>query len=149
MDWGRKYKELTSGFYQCCNDISDKYPECSDFEKCVISLRLNGWTYGNIQKKLGMPPKKEISLILKKWAPELIDNSKEKIIKISSWESEIYNIVNSKGSLTIEFEGDPVTFTINNHKLFYEDWSGINEFHELNNIMQQQYLIAIKDQVNE
>ena len=42
MDWKRKYRELTSGFYKCCDDISAQYPECSDFEKCVIALRLKG-----------------------------------------------------------------------------------------------------------
>lgn len=42
MDWTKKYKEITSGFYKCTEDVSANYPECNDFEKCVISLRLNG-----------------------------------------------------------------------------------------------------------
>ena len=43
------------------------------FEKCVLLLRLNGFSYGNIQLRLGNPPKKEIREVLLKWAPELID----------------------------------------------------------------------------
>ena len=42
MDWKKKYNELVSGFYKCCDDISEQYPECNDFEKCVIALRLKG-----------------------------------------------------------------------------------------------------------
>lgn len=40
-----------------------------------------------------MPPKKEIRNVLLKWAPELIDNSKQKVIKTSEVYSEIYNIL--------------------------------------------------------
>ena len=45
----------------------------NEFEKCVLLLRLNGFSYGNIQLRLGNPPKKEIREVLLKWAPELID----------------------------------------------------------------------------
>lgn len=41
MDWTKKYKEITSGFYKCAEDISDQYPDCNDFEKCIIALRIN------------------------------------------------------------------------------------------------------------
>ena len=42
MDYRKKYEELTSGFYKCCDDISNEYPECNDFEKCIIALRFKG-----------------------------------------------------------------------------------------------------------
>ena len=42
MDWEKKYKEITSGFYKCCDDISIRYPECNYFERCIIALRLKG-----------------------------------------------------------------------------------------------------------
>lgn len=42
MDYRKKYEELTSGFYKCCEDVSNEYPECNDFEKCIIALRLKG-----------------------------------------------------------------------------------------------------------
>lgn len=151
MDWSKKYNELISGFYKCCNDVTAQYPECSDFEKCVISLRLNGWTYGSIQKKLGMPPKKEISQVLKTWAPELIDNSKQKVIKINQFESEAYNIVNSQPEkrLTVNIEGDDYIFYIKDNLLFFIDWStDDNMFHNLDEITQQQFLISIKNHIN-
>lgn len=150
MDWSKKYKELTSGFYKCCDDISEKYPECNDFEKCVISLRLKSWTYGNIQKKLGMPPKKEISIVLNKWAPETVDNSKKKESKLSKWESELYNIVNKHNPLEVEFEEESYLFYIQNNTLRYKEEDGtITAFRDINEIMQQQFLIAIKEQTNE
>lgn len=150
MDWKKKYKEITSGFYKCCEDISEQYPECNDFEKCIISLRLKGWTYGNIQKKLGMPPKKEISLILNKWAPETVDNSKKKESKLSKWEVELYNIVNKHNPLEIKFEDEPYLFYIQNNTLRYKEEDGtITAFRDINEIMQQQFLIAIKEQNNE
>lgn len=42
MDWNRKYEEIVSGFYKCAEDISEQYPKCNAFEKCVIALRLKG-----------------------------------------------------------------------------------------------------------
>ena len=150
MDWKKKYNELVSGFYKCCDDISEKYPECNDFEKCVISLRLKSWTYGNIQKKLGMPPKKEISIVLNKWAPETVDNSKKKESKLSKWESELYNIVNKHNPLEVEFEEESYLFYIQNNTLRYKEEDGtITAFRDINEIMQQQFLIAIKEQTNE
>lgn len=150
MDWEKKYIELTSGFYKCCDDISAQYPECNDFEKCIIALRLKGWTYGNIQKKLGMPPKKEISLILNKWAPETVDNSKKKESKLSKWERELYNIINKHNPLKIEFEEEPYEFYIENNVLRYKEEDGtITAFRDINEIMQQQFLIIIKEQENE
>lgn len=150
MDYKKKYEEMTSGFYKCIEDISIQYPECNDFEKCVIALRSNGWTYGNIQKKLGMPAKKEISAVLNKWAPELIDNSKKREIKISNWESETYNIIKNHQNLKINLEDEDYIFYIKDNKLYYEDWCATdNLFSDLNEIMQQQFLIAIKDQIND
>lgn len=40
MDWTKKYKEITSGLLKCTDDISENYPNCDDFEKCIIALRL-------------------------------------------------------------------------------------------------------------
>ena len=149
MNWEKKYKELTSGFYKCAEDISDKYPDCTDFEKCVITLRTNGWTYDNIQKKLGMPSKKAISAALKKWAPELINNSKKKEIKISNWESEIYNLVKYK-PLMITIDDEDYVFYVKDNKLYYKDWSSDdNQFGNLNEIVQQQFWIAIKEKLDE
>ena len=152
MEWNKKYKDLTTGFYKCANDISFNYPECNDFEKCVISLRLNGWTYGNIQKKLGMPPKKEISKVLNTWAPELVNNAKTKVVKINQFESEVYNIIRIQPNkqLNVMIEDEIYTFYIKDNKLLFSDWSANdNLFHDLNETTQQQFLINIKDKINE
>lgn len=150
MDWSRKYKEITSGILKCTEDVSVQYPECNDFEKCIISLRLNDWTYAAIQRKLGMPPKKEISRVLNKWAPELIDNSKKKELKISKWESEVYNIIKNYDSFELSFEDELYIFYILNNTLRFKEEDGtITAFRDLNEIMQQQFLIAIKKQLNE
>ena len=53
-----------------------------------------------------MPSKKMIRNALLKWAPELIDNSKSKIIKISEWESELYNILAHTNKTSFEFEDE-------------------------------------------
>lgn len=42
MDYEKKYKELTSGNFRCFEDISNEYPDCGMFEKCVIGLRKLG-----------------------------------------------------------------------------------------------------------
>ena len=49
-----------------------------------------------------MPAKKQIRAALLKWAPELIDNSKTKVIKISAFESELYNIIKSHNNEVFE-----------------------------------------------
>lgn len=54
-------------------EILDKYPDASDFEKCVILLRAHKYNYGQISSKLGSPSKKAIRAALLKWTPELIE----------------------------------------------------------------------------
>lgn len=39
MDYEKKYKELI--LWGFIDDISDKYPECNDFEKIVLAFRKN------------------------------------------------------------------------------------------------------------
>jgi hypothetical protein len=111
-------------------------------------MRQKGWTYEEIQKKLGMPSKKSIRQALLKWAPDLIDNSLQKVIKVSQWESELYDILRRTSRTTFEFEGEDWVFEIVDHKITYEDaWGITGLFHDLNDIMKQQILIAIKEQL--
>lgn len=65
------YKQLKDFFG--FDDLPSNYNEASDFEKCILILRSNGFSYGSIQLKLGNPSKKQIRSVLLKWAPELID----------------------------------------------------------------------------
>ena len=150
MDYEKKYTDLISGLNKCIPDITDEFPDATGFEKAVISMRRNGWSYEGIQKKLGMPSKKMIRNALLKWAPELIDNSKSKIIKISEWESELYNILAHTNKTSFEFEDEDWKFIIINHTINYEDPYGFTGlYHDLNEIMQKQILISIKNQIND
>lgn len=86
MDYEKKYYQLING-WDSIQDISELYPDCNAFEKCVISMRLEGWSYATIQKRLGMPSKKEISAVLKKWAPELMDIDLKKYREDLLWKT--------------------------------------------------------------
>ena len=147
VDYEKKYLQLTQMFG--VKDISDEFPEANGFEKSVIVLRRNGWNYGDIQQKLGMPPKKQIRAALLKWAPELIDNSKTKIITVSTPESELYNIIKSHNNEIFDMWGDKWTLFIQNNKLFYTDKTGTWEFSDWDENTQSQILDEIKNQLNE
>ena len=138
VDYEKKYLELTGGFMKCADDVSDEFPEANGFEKSIIALRRNGWNYGDIQLKLGMPPKKQIRAVLLKWAPELIDNSKAKVIKISVPESELYNIIKNHNNESFKIGNDSWKFFINDDKLFYEDNLGTWEFSDWDENTQSQ-----------
>lgn len=149
LDYEKKYVDLTSGLNKCIPDISDQFPDASGFEKSVIAMRQKGWTYEEIQKKLGMPSKKSIRQALLKWAPDLIDNSLQKVIKISQWESELYDILVHTNRTSFEIEDEDWIFEIIDHKIHYEEpWGSEGLFHDLNDIMKQQILISIKNQLN-
>ncbi len=147
LDYEKKYLQLTQLFG--VKDISDEFPDANGFEKSVIALRRNGWNYGDIQQKLGMPSKKQIRVALLKWAPELIDNSKTKIITVSTPESELYNIIKSHNNEIFDMWGDKWTLFIQNNKLFYTDKTGTWEFSDWDENTQSQILDEIKNQLNE
>ena len=147
VDYEKKYLQLTQLFG--VKNISDEFPEANGFEKSVIVLRRNGWNYGDIQQKLGMPPKKQIRAALLKWAPELIDNSKTKIITVSTPESELYNIIKSHNNETFDMWGDKWNLFIQDNKLLYTDKTGTWEFSDWDENTQSQILDEIKNQLNE
>lgn len=150
MDYEKKYVELTQGFMKCIDDISEEFPDATGFEKIIIGLRRKGWNYGDIQCKLGMPPKKEIRAVLLKWAPELIDNSKTKVVKIPATVSELYNIIRKHNNEVFDIWTEKWTFYIKDHKLYYKDerekeW----EFEDWDINSQFQIIEQIKEQINE
>lgn len=148
MDYEKKYEDLISGLNKCIPDISNNYPNCNGFEKAVISMRKENWNYGDIQKKLGMPSKKQIRNVLLKWAPELIDNSKSKAIKVSNYESEIYNILVHTNKTEFEIEGENWNFYIKDKQIYVKDaWGSEDKLSVWNEINQHQFLIAIKQQI--
>jgi hypothetical protein len=82
-----------------------------------------------------------------KWAPELIDNSKTKVIKISTFESELYNIIKSHNNEVFEVWGEPWTFFIDNNELMYRDGDGVWKFSDWDDISQSQILNEVKEQL--
>lgn len=126
MDYQSKYQQLTQGATAITSDVSNEYPDCNAFEKLIISLRKSNWSYGQIQKVLGMPPKKAIREVLLKWAPELIDNSKSKVIKVTSPYAEIYNILSHTDKTIWNIFGEDVECCIKDKKVYYDgdllDW---------------------------
>ena len=148
IDYERKYREYTVGLLQCIPDVSQDYPNCNGFEKCVISMRKSGWTYSVIQSKLGMPSKKQIREVLLKWAPELIDNSKKKEIIISDAESEIYQLLSKTDRTDFKIDGEDWRFYIENNVVMCEDWgSDKSMYRNWDPTSQQQFLIQIKEQL--
>lgn len=95
-----------------------------------------------------MPSKKTIRQVLLKWAPELIDNSRKKVIPISKYESELYNIISHTNQIDFKFEDEPIQLFIKDHKLIFKEDDDECLVHDFNEITQQQLLIAIKEQLN-
>lgn len=116
MDYEKKYKELI--LWGFIDDISDEYPECNDFEKIVLAFRKNNWCYGAIQKQLGMPSKKVLRGVLLKWAPELIDDGKPKVIAPTAY-SEIYNILAHTDKKVWNIFGEDTELFIKDNKIYY------------------------------
>ena len=140
MDFEKKYKQLISFFH--LDDVSDKYPTAGWFEKSIIALRLKGCSYGDIQRHLGMPPKKLIREVLTMWAPELIDNSVPKKLKCTPIYSELYNILCKTGRTAWNVFGESVKCYIEDHKIYYDGdpfqyWSSTEQEQILNEIKRQ------------
>ena len=75
-----------------------------------------------------------------------------KIINVSEWESELYNILvhSTKRHYIIEDEDYYFYIRPTDKKVVYDDeYDAEQEYNKLNSIMQQQFLIAIKQQLNE
>lgn len=152
IDYKEKYKQFINDWIENSQDISSKYPECNDFEKCVLLLRTKNLSYGDIQKKLGMPPKKSIRNVLNKWAPELIDNSIKKEAKIfENWNSEIYSLLMKYKQIKCTIEDElEYTFFIRDFIIICSDEDGYETpFLMLDERTQHQFYNAIKQIVNE
>lgn len=149
LDYEKKYLELTQGFL-AIPDVTEEFPEATGFEKAVISMRRMGWNYSEIQSKLGMPSKKQIRVALLKWTPDLIDNSKTKVVKISKFESELYNIIKKHNGECFKIWGESWVFFIDANKLYYKDEKEeIWEFEDWDINSQSQILDEIKEQIND
>ena len=124
MDYEEKYKELTSGLLKCVNPLDDEYSNLSGFEKCVLVLRLNEYTYGEIQAKLGMPAKKLIRNVLLKVNPELINTEQIKKIRTTP-ELRVIGILKANNRWTFDLdEFGESDFEIIDDKLWFTDEYG-------------------------
>lgn len=55
------------------DQVYSEFPNIDEKSCVIIAMRMANQSYGNIQKALGMPPKREIRNTLLKYKPELID----------------------------------------------------------------------------
>lgn len=140
MDYKKQYKELQN--YNGISPVPDKYKNADDFAKCILALRLAGYSYSDIQRHLGMPPKKLIRRVLLEWAPELIDNSVSKVIQYSTAYSELYNLLCKTNKTEWDIWGDTVECCIKNHRIYFDgdpldDWSETEQYQILEEIKKQ------------
>lgn len=150
IDYEKRFIELTKGVSRCIPDLSEEFPNATGFEKAVIAMRQKGWTYGEIQKALGMPSKKNIREALLKWSPDLIDNSKKKNITVSNIEAELYNILCHINKEDFVIEDESWKFFIKDKKVTYVDsWGDEGLFKDFDTSTQSQLLNQIKEQIYE
>ena len=119
MDYKKQYKELQ--LYNRVSPVPDKYKDADDFAKCILALRLAGCSYSDIQRHLGMPPKKLIRRVLLEWDPELIDNSVPKIAQYSTAYSELYNLLCKTDKTEWNICGDVTKCYIKDHKIYFDE----------------------------
>ena len=82
----------------------------------------------------------------------MIDNSKKKVVNISNYESDLYNMVNKQSDKTLEtiIDGDDCYFYIQNNILYMEEFDHtITTFSDLDTSTQSQILNQVKEQINE
>lgn len=111
-------------------------------ETICINLRKAGFTYGDIQKRLGNPSKKWIRQTLLKYAPELINNSVSKQNKFTSSYSEIYNILVHTDKMLWNIFGEEVELYIKDKQVYYDGdllsiWSEVEQSQILEEIKKQ------------
>lgn len=144
MDFSKKLKELKILYN--LPDVTSKYPEANDFELCILTLRNMSWSYGEIQKPLGMPSKKAIRAVLMKFDPELIeiDTNYKRLAKkqvISLEEGEFrYNCIKTNKWIW-NLQGEDYTFEIKDNLLYFKDSENYEmKFSELDVTTQKQFL---------
>ena len=149
MDYEEKYKELTSGLLKCVNPLDDEYSELSGFEKCVLVLRLNEYTYGEIQAKLGMPAKKLIRNVLLKINPELINTEQIKKIRTTP-ELRVIGILkaNNKWAFDLDEFGESDFEVIDKELWFTDEFGYKSKFNDYDERTQKSILKNICNILN-
>ena len=119
MDYNKKYEDLI-GTVTIDTSLLHTLNIQNDFEKCIVLLRLIGYTYNQIQLQLGNPSKKIIRTVLLKYCPESIDNSIKKENKYSESYSELYDILSHTDKRIWKIFGDDVECYIKDHNIYYD-----------------------------
>lgn len=115
-------------------------------------MRDADWTYANMQKALGNPSKKSISVVFKKYAPELAnkDVNNNKIIKKSFITKEEgifrYNCI-KENKWVWNLQGDNYSFEIKNNILYFSESGYTMPFSELDIACRNQMLNEQQDQI--
>lgn len=73
MNYDIQLEHLLHMYDKDGQEIIDKYPSASSFEKCVLLLKEKKQTYKDIQLKLGNPGKKLLKDIINKYNPDLVN----------------------------------------------------------------------------
>lgn len=138
-------------------EILSKYPEATDFDKCIILLRSYKWTYGQISSKMGSPSKKAIRASLLKWAPELIeeDCNRQKLQakdRPSKEEFILMSLLRKFPEKNKFYMGHPSLgnwrMVITEGRLYYvEDDNSCTAFGSFDPVCQHQFLEIIKSQL--
>lgn len=141
------------------NDYIQQFKDATDFDKCVILLRYNKLTYGQISAKLGSPSKKSIRESLLKFTPELIeeDCNKQKLKpkeRASKEEFILINLIRKHPEIESYYMGHPILgnwkfITVEGRLFYIEEDESVNAFGDYDFICQNQFLSIIKNQLNE
>ena len=136
-------------------DIISQYKDASDLEKAILALRNNSYSYAEIQKALGNPPKKFIRQVLLKYDPELIDIdtnfhklAKQKRISIEEGEFR-YRLIQTN-IWKWNLQGEDYEFYIKDNELFMKDSFGNEDkFSDWDESTQKQFLNELLRRINE
>ena len=148
MDFDKKLLELQKNY----PDLSSKYPDANSFELCIITLRDSKKSYGEIQKVLGNPSKKEIRRILKQFAPDLIEQELvcKNISEYTVEEGEFRYLLIKSRKWNYVLQDENFKFRIdNNHLMIIDNSVFIMRLSDLDIALRNQLLNELKDQLNE
>jgi hypothetical protein len=140
------------------DDILAKYPDASDFDKCILLLRSYKLTYGQISSKIGSPSKKSIRESLLKYAPELIEedcnrNKLQAKERASKEEFILINLIRKHPEIEAYYMGNSILgywkfVTVEGRLYYIEEDGSVNAFGDYDYVCQYQFLEIIKQQLN-
>lgn len=130
MNYDIQLEQLLHLYDKDGQEIIDKYPSASSFEKCVLLLKEKKQTYKDIQLKLGNPGKKLLKDIINKHNPDLanIDNNRLKRETRKHKPSEEEQIIRQHCVDNGKWDYDCYSFYVVENKLYMLDTVGASLF---------------------